>query len=128
LAAQKEQQAREKQRDASRADRSRLLALRLTRLIGLKEQGPALLAAATELRTRAFALVLRTYEETRLAVAYLRRREGDADSIAPSLYSGKARRRSTEEPVPVPVPAAPAPASVPVPAPATNSPTGGPFL
>jgi hypothetical protein len=64
------------------------VALRLTRLVGLREQGPALLAAAAELRTRAFALVLHTYEEARLAVAYLRRREGDADTIAPSLYSG----------------------------------------
>jgi hypothetical protein len=76
------------------------VALRLTRLVGLKEQGPALLAAATELRTRAFTLVSQTYEETRLAVAYLRRREGDADSIAPSLYPGKGRRRPTDEPVP----------------------------
>jgi hypothetical protein len=122
------------------------VALRLTRLIGLKEQGPALLAAATELRTRAFALVLDTYEEARLAVAYLRRREGDADSIAPSLYSGKGRRRAVEEPGATtatatggspPVVAAtgtnapggsPATQAVPAPSSPANGSVGGPFI
>jgi len=69
------------------------IGLRLTRMIGLREQGPARLAAATELRLRAFTLVLRTYDETREAIRYLRRREGDLDDIAPSLYPGRSRRR-----------------------------------
>lgn len=94
-------------RAASRA------ALQLTRIVGLREQGPVLLAAASELRTRAFTVVLETYEEARLAVAYLRRREDDADSIAPSLYPGKARRRTVE------APAAPAPAGSAAPAPSS---------
>lgn len=71
------------------------ISLRLTRMIGLREQGPARLAAATELRLRAFNLVLRTYEEARDAIRYLRRREGDLEDIAPTLYPGRGKRRAT---------------------------------
>jgi hypothetical protein len=80
---------------------------RLTRIAGLREQGPARLAAATELRMRAFTVLLRTYEEARDAIGYVRRHQDDVDSIAPSLYPGRPRRREIEEvPVtPVPVPA-----------------------
>jgi hypothetical protein len=53
-------------------------------------------AAATDQRQRVFTLTLRAYEEARSAVTYLRRREGDAESIAPNLYTGKARRRPTD--------------------------------
>ncbi len=73
------------------------IGLRLTRLAGLREQGPARLAEATELRQRAFHVVVRTYEEARDAIRFLRRREGDLEDIAPTLYSGRGRRRSTEE-------------------------------
>jgi hypothetical protein len=69
---------------------------RLTRIVGLREQAPAQAAAATDQRQRVFTLTLRAYEEARSAVTYLRRREGDAESIAPNLYTGKARRRPTD--------------------------------
>lgn len=122
------------------------IGLRLTRIAGLRDQGPARLAAATELRMRAFTTVVNTYEEVRHAVGYLRRREGDADSIAPSLYPGKSRRKAVEPTpavAPTPVPAGGAPAPVAGAAPttglnptngATHSPTpaagssGGPFV
>ena len=56
-----------------------------------------MVAAATEQRPRAFTLLLlRTYEEARSAIGYLRRREGDAESIAPSLWANKGRRKVTE--------------------------------
>lgn len=70
--------------------------LRLTRLAGLRDQGPARLAAAVELRQRAFYLVSRTYEEVRDAIRFLRRREGDLEDIAPTLYTGKGRRPTPE--------------------------------
>lgn len=73
------------------------IGLRLTRIVGLREQGPARLAAATELRLRAFTLVSRTYEEAREAIGYLRRREGDLENIAPTLYPGKSRRKAPVE-------------------------------
>ena len=69
---------------------------RLTRLVGARDQGPALVAEATDQRLRAFTLMLRTYEEARAAIGYLRRREEDAESIAPTLYPGKGKRRSSE--------------------------------
>jgi len=69
---------------------------RLTRIVGLREQGPLQEPAVVEQRDRVFKLTMRAYDETRAAVAYIRRRIGDVDSIMPSLYknSGKARPRS----------------------------------
>ncbi len=121
------------------------VALRLTRVVGLREQGPVLLAAATDLRLRAFTLVLQTYEEAQAAVGYLRRREDDADSIAPTLYPGKGRRRPMDQPpagtppAPAPTPPVPAPPAAATPANAAastehgatqpaNAPNGGPFM
>jgi hypothetical protein len=77
------------------------LGLRLTRLVGLREQGSPAEQEATELRRRAFTLTLRTYEDARAAVRFLRRREGDAESIAPTLYV-KPRRTKSEEETPGP--------------------------
>ena len=94
---------------------------RLTRVLGLRDQGPAVLAVATDQRLRAFTLLLRAYEETRFAVRYLRRREDDADSIAPSLYPGVSRRRPSEPEPTVPSNAPPT-GSVPSP-PAASSTT-----
>ena len=59
------------------------------------ESGPARLAAATELRLRAFTLVFRTYEDARSAIGYLRRRQSHVESIAPSLYAGRGRRKQS---------------------------------
>jgi hypothetical protein len=73
---------------------------RLTRIVGLREQGPLQEPAVVEQRDRVFKLTMRAYDETRAAVAYVRRRIGDVDSIMPSLYknSGKARPRSDTTP------------------------------
>ncbi|MEO6602057.1 MAG: hypothetical protein ABIQ16_19410 [Polyangiaceae bacterium] len=70
------------------------MATRLMRIRGLREQAPALTAAATDARLRAFTKLLHVYGDARSAVAYLRRRRGDADSIVPSLYPGRPRRRA----------------------------------
>jgi hypothetical protein len=69
-------------------------------LVGARDQGPAVVAEATDQRLRAFTLMLRTYEEARAAIGYLRRREEDAESIAPTLYPGKGKRRSSEPELP----------------------------
>jgi len=73
------------------------LSSRLTRIVGLREQGPAQRAEATDTRVRAFTLAVRVYEQARRAVGYLRAEYGDSDSIAPSLYQGKGRRKSSDE-------------------------------
>jgi len=72
------------------------ISTRLSRIVGLREQGPAQVAAATDERLRAFTLVLRTYEDARRAVIYLRARNGDADTIMPSLYPGRPRHRQSD--------------------------------
>lgn len=76
------------------------LALRLTRLVGLREQGTPAQAEATDLRRRAFTLMSRTYEDARAAVRFLRRREDDAESIAPTLYTKVRRPRGDDETLP----------------------------
>ena len=87
------------------------LATGLLRVVGEREQAPAVVADAAANRSRAFALFIRAYDEVRRAVTYLRWREGDADLIAPSLYAGRAAPKRKGEPE-VPVdPAAGAPAA-----------------
>jgi hypothetical protein len=68
------------------------MSTRLMRIVGVREQSPAVVAAASEARLRAFTQLIRVYEDARRAVAYLRAAEGDADTIAPSLYPGRSCR------------------------------------
>jgi hypothetical protein len=96
--------------------------------VGLREQGPEQSHEATEHRQRAFTLLVKTYDEVRRGVGYLRWRQGDADEIAPSLYAGRGGRGSaspvSEEPAPdePEVGSEPTPAKVPV-----GFPGGSPF-
>jgi len=84
----------------------------ILRAVGLKEQGTALIAATSDIRSRAFTVVIDLYDQTRRALLYLRWNEDDADTIAPSLYSGRTGRKkgAKEEAKP---PAPPAPVSQP---------------
>ncbi|MEY4549830.1 MAG: hypothetical protein RL685_6025 [Pseudomonadota bacterium] len=75
------------------------LALDLQEQLGMKEQAPVTNVDAALLRQKAFTLFIRTYEEARRAVLYLRAAQGDADEIAPSFYalrSGKRRQLEAE--------------------------------
>ncbi len=49
------------------------------------------------MRARAFTLFSRAYDQVRRAVNVLRWDEGDADSIAPSLYAGRGGRGKSAE-------------------------------
>jgi hypothetical protein len=71
----------------------------LTTAVGEREQSPAVLAQVVRDRQAAFTLLVILYDEIRTAFAYLRRRQGDADSIAPSLYAGRAvaKKKPTED-------------------------------
>jgi hypothetical protein len=71
------------------------MSARLAGTVAERAEGAARLGAAAERRQRVFTLTFRAYEEARSAVTYLRRQEGDADSITPNLYTGKQRRRPT---------------------------------
>ena len=60
----------------------------------------------TERRARAFTLFFNAYDQCRRAVGYLRWNEDDADQVAPTLFTGRARRASSAEPAPAESPAA----------------------
>lgn len=74
------------------------LSQRIVVAVGLRDQGPAVLAAAALERQRAFTLFVRAYDEVRRIVTFLRWREQDAERIAPSLYGPRNRgpRRGTD--------------------------------
>jgi hypothetical protein len=91
-------------------------------MVGLRAQATASVEAATDARMRAFTLFSRAYADVRRAVAYLRAGEGDAESIAPSLYTGRARKKSPDAAEP---PAPPEPAPAPAPPPVVPSPHAG---
>ncbi|WP_437601227.1 hypothetical protein WMF28_06615 [Sorangium sp. So ce590] len=78
--------------------------------LGVREhgKGPGPTEAADK-RARAFALLVHAYDQTRRAVTYLRWNEGDADTIAPSLYKGRGgRTASSSDTAAAPQDAAPA--------------------
>jgi hypothetical protein len=67
--------------------------------IGVREHGTTVTPAeAAERKVRAFTLFTRAYDQTRRAVTYLRWNEGDADTLAPSLYKGRGGSRSASTP------------------------------
>jgi hypothetical protein len=94
------------------------LAAKFSEAVGLREQTPQTIAAATRVRQAAFTLFVTSYNEVRAAVQYLRRREDDADTIIPSLFAIHGTRKKPavdtndkpNSPAPVPVVNPPAPA------------------
>jgi hypothetical protein len=75
--------------NAAELDNAVVLIDTLTEAIGTKEHSPAMREESIQIRAKAFELVVQTYDEVRNGVMYVRRRVGDADSIAPSLYSNR---------------------------------------
>jgi hypothetical protein len=73
------------------------LANKLGKALGLREQSPQLVAEVTRTRQAAFTLFVKTYDDVRAAVQYLRRAEGDADAIIPSLYLSRGLRKKAVE-------------------------------
>lgn len=72
-------------------DHTERLAQRIVLAVGQRDQGPAIAAASAIERQRALTLFMRSYDEVRRVVSYLRWREGDADRIAPSAYGPRVR-------------------------------------
>jgi len=114
------------------------LANRLGKAVGLREQSPLIIAEAAHSRQAAFTLFHNAYEEVRTAIQYLRRKEGDADSIAPSLYANRGLRKKTtdnnEDNPPAPGPTSPTgnqpntPGTNPTPAAKADEAESGPFM
>jgi len=106
-------------------DQVQVLADRLATAVGVREQGPAIVAEAAAIRQQAFTLFVNAYDLARRAVIFLRWNEGDADDIAPSLYAGRntgKRKNGTDTQPAVPTtPVAPATPAAPVASPVTNA-------
>ena len=83
-------------------DRAEVVSVALLRSVGLREQGPEAYSEIATTRRQAFTLFMRAYDEVRRAVTFLRWKEGDADTIAPSLYAGRGGRGKSEVPAPTP--------------------------
>lgn len=85
---------------AEELDRAIVLVDTLTQAVGSKEHSPVAQAEATAIREKAFLLLVRTYNEIREGVLYVRRKHGDGELIAPSLYTGRGAgaKRGREQP------------------------------
>jgi len=103
------------------------LGQQLVRASGAREQGPAAVAETALRRQRAFTLFMRSYDATRRAISFLRWEQGDADSIAPVLYTGRPRRRpdAPDAPPPASTPLSPVKPAAPVP---PGLPGSNPFI
>jgi hypothetical protein len=110
-------------------DRAEAVADQLLGALGDREAAPAIVAALSQQRQRAFTLLFRAYDDARRAITYLRWREDDVDQIAPSLYQGRGgRAKATPAPATsgADTPSAPAMTSAPSPI-APGLPGGSPF-
>lgn len=93
----------------SQLDEAQVLGEKLIAATGLRDQAPAVTSSASDTRNRAVYLFVQAYEEIRGAIQYVRRKQGDADTIAPSLYVYPHKSKKGDD----------APAAAPAPAPAT---------
>lgn len=80
-------------------DRAERIARELCEIAGRRGRVDPTVVDGLDVRARALTLLVRAYDDTRHAIAYVRRKEGDADVIAPSLFA-KRRRRSHPGPAP----------------------------
>ncbi len=74
---------------AEELDAAETLADQLITAVGQREQAPLVVATAADNRQRAFSLLIKTYDQARRAISYLRWNKDDIESIAPSLYAGR---------------------------------------
>jgi hypothetical protein len=82
--------------------RAEVLAQQIQAAVSFKEQGPPNVADVARDRLQAYTLFFNAYDQVRRAVIYLRWNQGDADSIAPSLYAGRSngRKKTTSDVTP----------------------------
>jgi hypothetical protein len=85
---------------AAELEQAEALGEQLVAAVGAREQARGLVAEGAQQRQRVFSLFVRSYNQVRRAISYLRWDEGDLERIAPSLYGGR-KRRKVETPSPV---------------------------
>jgi hypothetical protein len=107
-------------------DEAQAAAEELSVAVGARERAPEVAAQAVRDRQVAFTLFMNSYDEICAAVGFVRRKQGDADTIAPSLYVGRSSKKKPAETTEAkpPTPATPTTTATPTqPSTATTSPT-----
>lgn len=80
----------------------------LRKLLALRAEAPQDAADAVIMRQKACVLLVKSYEQVRRAIMFIRHEAGDFDEIAPSLFAGRGgSRRKPEAPPPPESPSAP---------------------
>jgi hypothetical protein len=79
---------------SAQLERATELSREILTVAGKREGRSRAIAAAADLRARAFTILIQTYDEIRHCVFFVRREEGDADEIAPSLFGGREVHRT----------------------------------
>lgn len=87
-------------------DQAESLADTLLTAVGQREQHPEIPAVVIRDRLAAFTLLVNAYHEVRSTILFVRKKQGDGDAIAPSLYVRR-RRRKTKPSRSDPMPATP---------------------
>jgi len=101
-------------------DRAEILSDQLMSAVGTREQAPAVVAEVIQQRQRMLTLLVKSYDQARRAITFLRWNEDDLETIAPSLYAGRTGHKKAD-------PGTAAPPTPPTTAPATsNSANGAP--
>jgi hypothetical protein len=88
-------------------DQADALAYRVITTLGENDQKDASSSPSADLRRRAYTHFVRTYDEIRRAITYMRWKERDADEIAPSLFAGRTRGSSDDDDAPPNEPSSP---------------------
>jgi hypothetical protein len=103
--------------DSNTIRRAEVLVVRLTNALTQRNLGNPELAPMLLQRSKVAALLQRAYNELRAAVAFVRRNDGDADKLTPTLYVVGTRSKKDDDPdadsAPKPAPA-PTPDAKPV--------------
>lgn len=77
-------------------DRAEELSEKLLVAVGAREQAPGVIAEVAQMRQRMFTLFVRAYDQARRVITFLRWKEGDIETIAPSLYASRMKGRRSE--------------------------------
>ena len=81
-------------------DQAESLASALATTLGENAQGTSPVAPTADQRARTYTYFVRTYDEVRRAIHFIRWSQGDADEIVPSLSAGRTRS-AVADPTPV---------------------------
>lgn len=73
------------------------LGLEILAMVAERAGSPVVVAEANRMRAAAYNLLLQRYREVRAAVQFLRRREDDADELAPSLFAGRGHKSDASD-------------------------------